>query len=67
MICSCADLKISDNEACEILKVVSQSSRLDKAEGSHAIVNGIYLLLDISSCLLLIKVKRFFMTILLPK
>lgn len=34
------DLKISDNEALEILRVVSQGSRLDKPDGSHAIVNG---------------------------
>lgn len=46
MICPWADLKISDNEALEILRVVSQGSRLDKPDGSHAIVNGIYPLLD---------------------
>uniref|UniRef100_A0A5B6YTG9 DNA repair protein RAD51 homolog 3 n=1 Tax=Davidia involucrata TaxID=16924 RepID=A0A5B6YTG9_DAVIN len=34
------DLKISDNEAHEILKVASHSSRLDNSGGSHAIVNG---------------------------
>ncbi|KAA8520502.1 hypothetical protein F0562_014758 [Nyssa sinensis] len=34
------DLKISDNEAHEILKVASHSSRLGSSDGSHAIVHG---------------------------
>lgn len=58
MICPWADLKISDNEALEILRVVSQGSRLDMPDRSHAIVNGIYPLLDIWSCLLLITVSK---------
>lgn len=36
------DLKISDTEALEILKVASHgSSRLDRFDGSHTNVNGI--------------------------
>ncbi|KAK9266970.1 hypothetical protein L1049_012641 [Liquidambar formosana] len=34
------DLKVSDNEAHEILKVASHSSGLERSEGSHLIVNG---------------------------
>ncbi|XP_018856792.1 DNA repair protein RAD51 homolog 3-like isoform X1 [Juglans regia] len=34
------DLRISDNEAAEILKVASLGSRLDEPEGGRAIVNG---------------------------
>ncbi|XP_012083596.1 DNA repair protein RAD51 homolog 3 [Jatropha curcas] len=34
------DLKISDGEALEILKVASHSSKLDRVEGSHAIIIG---------------------------
>lgn len=41
------DLKVSDNEAHEILKVASHSSGLERSEGSHLIVNGIYSLLVI--------------------
>ena len=37
---------------------MSQGSRLDKPVGGHAIVNGIFLLLDLSSYLLLIKVIK---------
>ena len=37
---SCVELKISDNEALEILKAASHGTRLDGAGGSHAIVNG---------------------------
>lgn len=34
------DLKISDSEALGILNVVSRSSKVDSAEGSHAVING---------------------------
>ena len=34
------DLNIPDSEALQILKVASLTSRLDKPDGSHAIVNG---------------------------
>ncbi|KAM7508763.1 hypothetical protein LguiA_019216 [Lonicera macranthoides] len=34
------ELKISDNEALEILKAASHGSRLDGTGGSHAVVNG---------------------------
>ncbi|KAG2729669.1 hypothetical protein I3760_01G261000 [Carya illinoinensis] len=34
------DLRISENEAAEILKVASLGSRLDEPEGGRAIVNG---------------------------
>eukprot|EP00257_Ricinus_communis_P028381 XP_025015795.1 DNA repair protein RAD51 homolog 3 isoform X1 [Ricinus communis] len=33
------DLKISDSEALEILKVASRNSRLDGMEGCHAVIN----------------------------
>ncbi|KAF8369508.1 hypothetical protein HHK36_032472 [Tetracentron sinense] len=36
----CTDLNISDTEALEILKLASQSCRVDRLDGSHAIVNG---------------------------
>lgn len=34
------NIKISDSEAAQILKVASHSSRLDNSEGGHATVNG---------------------------
>ncbi|XP_065859386.1 DNA repair protein RAD51 homolog 3 isoform X3 [Euphorbia lathyris] len=34
------DLKISDSEALDILNVASRSSRLDRVEGSHSVING---------------------------
>eukprot|EP00257_Ricinus_communis_P023790 XP_015583867.1 DNA repair protein RAD51 homolog 3 isoform X3 [Ricinus communis] len=35
------DLKISDSEALEILKVASRNSRLDGMEGCHAVINDL--------------------------
>lgn len=38
---SWVDLQTSESEASEILKAASQSGRLDKTDGSHAIIAGI--------------------------